>query len=113
MKMESVKSFEPAKPPSTLADFSQRLRHPETWPEGFVFNYVYEDSCARGLAHELGMIDEPTTEGIMKAFGISRKDARLIFNTGWASAYLGKIEVSAAMVADRIDAVLARQAEQA
>lgn len=113
MKMESAKSFKSANPPFTLADFSQRLRHPETWPPDFAFNYLREDSCARGLAYALGMVDEPTTEGMMKAFGISCRDARQIFNAGWASAYLGRTEITATMVADRIDAVLALQVELA
>lgn len=105
MKMEPVKSFEPVKPAS-LADFAHKLRHPEMWPEDFIFNFIYEDTCARGLAYVLGMVDQPTTEGMMKAFGISRKDARQLFNAGYAYAYLGRIEITAVTIADRIDAFI-------
>lgn len=107
--MESTKSFEPAKPLSTLADLSQRLRRPETWPPDFVFNYLGYDTCAMALACSLGMADEPTSGAMAHAFGLSSRDAYQIFEAGWASVYIGKLEVTADMVADKIDAVLVRR----
>lgn len=37
----------------TLADLSWRLRSPETWPAGFVWNYGNCETCAMGLAWRL------------------------------------------------------------
>lgn len=37
----------------SLVELSARLRQPETWPEGFVWNYGYCKSCAIGLAARL------------------------------------------------------------
>lgn len=47
--------FDPVPQTLTLADLSQRLRHPETWPEGFVWDYGDCASCAIGLAWRLTM----------------------------------------------------------
>lgn len=104
MKMEPAKSFE-ADPAQPLRKLSDALRDPETWPPGFKFNFLFANSCAFGLAHELGMIEDCTTDAARRAFGLSGLDAHQIFNIFYAS-----IEVSAAMVADRIDAYLARKA---
>lgn len=109
MKMESAKSFEPAKPPSALADLSQKLRHPETWPPDFVFNYLGYDTCAMALACSIGMADKPTSEAMTQAFRLSALEAYQIFEAGWGSVYIGKVEVTAEMVADKIDAVLVRR----
>jgi hypothetical protein len=35
------------------------LRHPETWPDGFVWNFSYCENCAMGLACQLWMEDAP------------------------------------------------------
>lgn len=108
MKMYPATSFVAERPivGSTLAHLSHALSHPETWPTGFEFDYVFYDTCARGLAHRLGMIEELTSEAVMKAFGISAREAYRLFDAGYAAAYLGKVKVTAAMVADRIDAHL-------
>jgi hypothetical protein len=103
MKMDPAKSFT-ADPGQPLRKLSDSLRHPETWPPGFKFDYLFADKCALGLAHELEMIDEPTLDAAMAASCLSLRDACEIFVAGWC-----EIEVSAAMVADRIDAHLARQ----
>lgn len=114
MKMELTKSFEPAHPPATLADLAQKLRRPVTWPPDFVFNYLGYDTCAMALACSIGMADEPTSGAMTQAFGLSSREAYQIFEAAWGSVYIGKLEVTADMVADKIDAVLARrQAEQA
>lgn len=104
MKMEPAKSFAAA-PAQPLRKLSYALRRPELRPPGFEFNFLLASRCALGLAHELGMIREPTTSSAMKAFGLSIRDANQIFVAGWC-----EIEVSAAMVADRIDTCLARRA---
>ena len=37
----------------TLADLAWRLRHPETWPKGFQWDYMECNQCAMGLAWSL------------------------------------------------------------
>ena len=37
----------------SLHGLSYALRHPDTWPNGFVWNYKRCQSCAIGLAHQL------------------------------------------------------------
>jgi hypothetical protein len=58
MKMEPAKSFEAEQlfvnlDKLSLRGLSYALRHPETWPKGFVWNYNNCDNCAMGLAHKL------------------------------------------------------------
>lgn len=48
---ETEKLFALDKP--SLGNLSYALRHPDTWPEGFVWNYGECDQCAMGLAHAL------------------------------------------------------------
>lgn len=44
--------FENADKP-TLHGLAYALRHPDTWPEGFVWDYGDCEQCAMGLAHTL------------------------------------------------------------
>lgn len=37
----------------TLESLAWRLRHPETWPEGFEWDYAKCSRCAMGLAYRL------------------------------------------------------------
>lgn len=37
----------------SLHALSYALRHPDTWPKGFVWDYSKCDQCAMGLAHAL------------------------------------------------------------
>lgn len=48
---ETEKLFALDKP--SLGNLSYALRHPDTWPEGFVWNYGECTQCAMGLAHAL------------------------------------------------------------
>ena len=43
----------------TLDAMIHHLRHPETWPAGFEWDYSYSTRCAVGLAH--GLWPEDTT----------------------------------------------------
>jgi hypothetical protein len=106
MKMEPAKSFT-ADPAQLLRNLRYALRDPELRPPGFKFNFLFADDCALGLAHELGMIEDCTPDAAMAAFGLSSRDANKIFVAGWC-----EIQVSAAMVADRIDAYLARRGSE-
>jgi hypothetical protein len=103
MKMEPAKSFE-SDPVQPLRKLSYALRHPETWPPEFEFDFHLTDKCALGLACELRMIKYHTV-ALARPFGLSFKEAWQLF---FASD--GKGVITAAMVADSIDAYLARQA---
>lgn len=102
MKMEPAKSFASDK---SLAALSLALRHPETWPPGFVFDYLDRRTCALGLAYRLEMIDEPHAQAMMTAFGLSDHQAFTMFCFGYGCVKKG--QVTPEMVADRIDAHLA------
>ena len=49
---ETQRLFGDMSKPSLVA-LSYCLRHPETWPEGFVWDYSECRKCAMGLAHQL------------------------------------------------------------
>lgn len=70
----------------SLHALSYALRHPDTWPEGFYWNYDKCDHCAMGLAHVLwkDKIAEMTppeaaTSIVARAFAISYHKASYIF----------------------------------
>jgi hypothetical protein len=48
---EVERLFDLGKP--SLHALSYALRHPDTWPKGFVWNYDHCHTCAMGLAHTL------------------------------------------------------------
>lgn len=75
--------FENADKP-TLHGLSYALRHPETWPEGFTWNYGQCGQCAMGLAHalwkEIPRATTSTASSLMaRAFAISYESASSIF----------------------------------
>lgn len=111
----------------SLGNLAYALRHPETWPKGFVWDYRECDQCAMGLAHQLwkGIIprvDRSDGASIMaNRFAIPYSAARDIFvGDGWTSSYtknsfFGLVKtpirygsVTPEMVADAIDAHIAR-----
>lgn len=56
------------------------LRHPETWPAGFVWDYRACDSCALGLARELWhSIFDADVPFVARAIFMPVPDAQLIF----------------------------------
>lgn len=79
---ETEKLFAIDKP--SLENLSYALRHPETWPEAFIWDYGNCDQCAMGLAHNLWSkipaASTKTGSSIMaKAFAISHRVAESIF----------------------------------
>jgi hypothetical protein len=100
MKMEPAKSFVVDK---TLRGLSYALRHPETWPPGFAFDYRRCKTCAMGLAFEMGMIAEAIWPVAMAVFDLPYDATISIFCAGYDNP-------TASEVADRIDAYLARSA---
>jgi hypothetical protein len=115
----------------SLHTLSYALRHPDTWPNGFVWNFQDCKSCAMGLAHELWFASENRPTGktpdsyhraavsaVARRFALPYAEAQRIFlRSDWAvkSRMFGlvkeKIPMSAItpeMVADEIDRYLAR-----
>lgn len=104
MKTEPTQSFLAGK---SLRDLGYALRHPETWPPGFEWEFLDCNKCAMGLAYQLGMATKPWGPAMVKAFGIPEREAVKIFCTGYLCQQFGVI--TAVDVANRIDAYLARQ----
>ena len=83
-KTETEKLFSDLNKPSLHA-LSYALRHPDTWPEGFVWDYSTCNHCAMGLAHALWKQNVPevtrfTGASVMaRSFALPFEDARFIF----------------------------------
>lgn len=109
----------------SLHALSYALRHPDTWPDGFVWSYSHCNQCAMGLAHQLwhSSIPKPSSKrnvgssGMARAFKMPYDDASKIFFLG-SDAYRRKIlgfkcgmidydSVTPEKVADAIDQYLA------
>lgn len=90
--------------PSVRA-LSWALRHPEMWPKGFAWNYANCETCAIGIAATLWGVEWGETR---TAFGLSWEDDDRIFITAGESRDLDPESVTPDMVADDIDAYLAR-----
>lgn len=116
----------------SLENLAYALRHPETWPRGFVWDYSHCDHCAMGLAHALWRYStEPPSNGphtgssrMARTFAIPYEAAWRIFFEAAAGYSVEKKtwfgfgkpktipcpneNVTPEMVAKRIDAHLAR-----
>lgn len=114
----------------SLGNLAYALRHPETWPKGFVWNYADCAQCAMGLAHSLWRekTERPSNRGevgssrMARAFAIPYETALAVFfraGVGYSvrkKTWFGGIKmvpcpheaVTPEMVAKQIDAALAR-----
>lgn len=106
----------------SLETLSYALRHPETWPEGFVWNYNDCAKCAMGLSYSLfrwkhprGKGPERYTSDISRRFAMPYQDSvDIFFHTRppfeWWRPFAERSSdsVTPEMVADRIDAFVAR-----
>lgn len=87
-KTETQALFGDLNKPS-LIGLSYMLRHPDTWPEGFIWNYGHCEQCAMGLAHALWKVPDTDTEtgaSIMaRTFAMPYEAADAIFmgNGAW------------------------------
>ena len=65
----------------TLDAMIHHLRHPETWPAGFEWDYSYATACAVGLAH--GLWPDSTTSfsysDLAHTLGLSPHAGYIIF----------------------------------
>jgi hypothetical protein len=71
----------------SLHALSYALRHPETWPEGFVWDYGNCTKCAMGLAHQLWPSVPTTTRvtassAMARSFAMPLREASMIFLGG-------------------------------
>jgi len=68
----------------SMRALSYILRHEQTWPDNFKFNYYFCEKCAMGLAHLIWPthIFEPTTKFVGPALGLSLDEARSTFLFG-------------------------------
>ncbi len=95
----------------TLENLSYLLRHKSLWPEGFVWNYSFPDTCAMELAKERYWVsDSPWYGEMAQVFQMDKHDAWRIF-TGLNTSEVRR--VSHIKVANEIDKYLARQAQHA
>jgi hypothetical protein len=125
---ETERLFSDLDKPSLHA-LSYALRHPDTWPEGFIWDYSQCTQCAMGLAHQLWSKLVPETNNetaasvMARQFAIPYSAAQNIFlgqgswcprkerTTGvlwWkqTNRVLNLSAVTPEMVADQIDAHL-------
>lgn len=93
------------------------LRHPETWPPGFEWNFFNCHTCAIGLMHRLmpGAINwglparltytavKDEAESIGAVLGIPAKDAIYLFAD--VNSYGEYTEITPQMVADKLEEV--------
>lgn len=120
---ETEKLFANLDKPSLHA-LSYILRHPDTWPNGFVWNYGACATCAMGLAHRLWDVSQTKKDNaasiMSRTFGIGYEVADSIFmgqvrgkpaqwrknGPQWWRRSVALNDVSPEMVADAIDAHL-------
>jgi len=108
-----------------LHNLAYVLRHPELWPEGFVWNFNRCNSCAMGLAHQLWFAtakwsdrNEEAPSYMARAFAMPLGEAKEIFmDAGWSRKKLlgyhfGRCAkfstISPEMVAEQIDLYIKR-----
>ncbi len=98
----------------SLAALSFALRHTETWPDGFGWDYGNCETCAMGLAHKFwgGILNKErhARESVCRmasVFGIRQEKALEIFVFAPANRQLRLRGVTPTQIADLIDAHLA------
>lgn len=103
----------------SLHALSYALRHPDTWPEGFSWNYTNCGHCAMGLAHKLwSRVPRPYADDgtsiMARAFAMPYTEAKKVFFDanclwGWGKLpYKPMSAVTPENVADAIDRYIAR-----
>jgi len=115
----------------SLHALSYALRHPDTWPAGFVWDFSNCTTCAMGLAHQLwnqipnGGGAKASVSGAARSFALPYAEAKAIFlgsaewmpfktmKAGWlrTKTVCDMDAVTPEMVADQIDKYLAERAE--
>lgn len=90
----------------SLPALAYLLRHPDLWPEGFVWSFPHARFCAMGLAARFWegtlFLPEPYTTWTRRTFELDFTTTDLLFVLSYADQ-----EVTAANIAERIDRYLA------
>lgn len=88
-----------------LRQLSELLRDQTKWPDDFVWDYSDQNSCAIGLAHEVGLLRIEPRHVEHKDFPelTERQFEEVFFTRGH---HLNYDQVTAHEVADRIDELL-------
>jgi hypothetical protein len=120
MKMDPAKSFEAEQlfvdlDSPSLRGLAYVLRRQELWPKEFAWFYLDCTRCAMGLAYRLWRLKIPGNasaifDGTTDIFSMRPKDAADIFLNAGVRRDGHPLCVTPDMVADDIDAYLARQA---
>ena len=88
-----------------LRKLSELLRDQTKWPDYFEWDYSDQNTCALGLAREIGLIRCRPQSASGKTFGLAQTEFEyLFFNAHDVGSYAA---VTPEIVADRIDKVLA------
>ena len=114
----------------SLHALSYVLRHPDTWPKGFVWDFSECEQCAMGLASvlwtDIVRSDSLRTalSSVAREFAMPYEEAKKIFHGGawtpvkqepwrffWLRTHWDFDKVTPDMVADQIDKYLAERAE--
>ncbi|MDE2101599.1 MAG: hypothetical protein KGL39_30415 [Patescibacteria group bacterium] len=91
----------------SLEALSYALRHPETWPKGFVWSYMLCPSCAMGLSAKLWKRAEGwDDESLALMLKMDEETATRIFYGVSDSLKIPMKNVTTDHVADAIDAYL-------
>lgn len=90
----------------SLAGLAYALRHPDTWPVGFEWDFRSQYKCAMGLANRLWGI-QPSLYEMMETFDLTHRQAEKMFleagRKWFGLARLAMCEVTPEIVAARID----------
>lgn len=105
----------------SLENLSYALRHPETWPDDFTWNFAFCGSCAMGLASKLWSLRGEVSDDIdVSMTTMARTFAMDLYRVGhifgssefterwWRNAKSPEL-VTPAEVADAIDRYVAAQ----
>lgn len=88
----------------TLDALAYALRHRDTWPAGFVWDYSHCETCAMGLTRMFW------NQSIFTLFDIPMEARANIFGGAGRPSNTPQPDVTPEMVADAIDAYLAQPA---
>jgi hypothetical protein len=104
-KHDEVKPLLDLSKPSIQA-LSYALRHKETWPEEFIWNFNECHTCAMGLACKLWNLIDPNTFTVSRAIGIDWPASGYVFLRGGYGGVCGS-KITPEMVANQLDKLIA------
>ena len=90
-----------------VTDLIYALRHSETWPENFKWNYRDFSCCAVGLTHKLWFADQPFVPAMKDIFDLNNEVSIRVFYSldKILPGNLSKNDITPEMVADYLESV--------